>query len=138
MGERSCALALSDLPSLSYSTARDFMLPRALRISCGLGNRRRVRVLRGATEEGELVPASRDREMGCGGRRDLTATRACTSDEAMAAVLESFVVTDDISGGDFCRTPAPFFCFAWEWREVGAWPGRSKLSNGLERGPSCG
>ena len=57
MGERSCALALSDLPSLSYSTARDFMLPRALRISCGFGNRRRVRVLRGATEEGALVPA---------------------------------------------------------------------------------
>jgi len=52
---------------------------------------------------------------------ELTATRACASDEAMLAVLASFVVTDDISGGDFRRTPAPFFCVAWEWRET-VWP----------------
>ena len=55
---------------------------------------------------------------------ELTATRACASDEAMLAVLASFVVTDDISGGDFRRTPAPFFCFAWEWRESEWLPGR--------------
>ena len=69
---------------------------------------------------------------------ELTATRACASDEAMLAVLASFVVTDDISGGDFRRTPAPFFLrrVGMEGNCVATWPGGRKLSNGLERGPS--
>jgi hypothetical protein len=80
-----------------------------------------VRVLRARPKRGSWCQGERGDL-----RRVLTATRACASDEAKLAALESFVVTDDIAG-DFRRTPAAFFCFAREWREgcesLGArWP----------------
>ena len=136
MGERSRALALSDLPSLSYSTARDFMLPSALRISCGFGNRRRVRVLRGATEEGALVPAIERWAAEAGGslprRGPALPTRRCwrrwkaswsptTSPAAISVELPRLFSDSRGNGGKVSG------CLA---------EGGRKLSNGLERGPS--